>query len=155
LGTIHEGHVATYARISCIVVLQKLKNILAASWVFSVVLDKSTVEGTGYMDVRIRVCLDGKIINAHALALPLRDKNTEVVMFNDLSRLLAGLCENCRDKVLSISTDGGRSMVGSVRGVATRIENVAKPGFLRVWCGLHQIYLVMQRVFEALKSESF
>jgi hypothetical protein len=46
-------------------------------------------------------------------------------------------------------------MVGSVRGVATRMENVAKPGFLRVWCRLHQVDLVMQRVFKALKSESF
>jgi hypothetical protein len=46
-------------------------------------------------------------------------------------------------------------MVGSVRGVATRMENVAKPGFLRVWCGLHQVDIFMQRVFKALKSESF
>jgi hypothetical protein len=67
LGTIHEGQVATYARIACSVVLQKLKDILGASWAFSVALDKSTVEGTGFMDVRIRVCLDGKIINALAL----------------------------------------------------------------------------------------
>jgi hypothetical protein len=136
LGTINEAHVATYARIACSVVLQKLRDILGVSWAFSFALDTSTVEGTGFMDVRIRVCLAGKIINAHALALPLRDKHTGEVMFNELCRLLDALCENWRDKVLSISTDGDRSMVGSVRGVATRMENVAKPGFLRVWCGL-------------------
>jgi hypothetical protein len=145
LGTITEGQVATYARIVCSVVLQKLRDILGESWAFSVSLDTSTVEGTGFMDVRICVCLAGKIINAHALALPLRDIHTGEVMFIELSRLLDALCENWRDKVLPISTDGDRSMVGSVRGVATRMENVSKPGFLRVWCGIHQVDLVMQR----------
>jgi hypothetical protein len=56
------------------------------------------------MDVRIRVCLAGKIINAHALALPLGDKHTGEVMFNELCHFLDALCENWRDKVLSIST---------------------------------------------------
>jgi hypothetical protein len=54
-----------------------------------------------------------------------------------------------------MSTDGERRMVGSVRGVATRMEDVAKPGFLLVWCGIHQVDLVMKRVFTALKSSVF
>jgi hypothetical protein len=46
-------------------------------------------------------------------------------------------------------------MTGSVRGVATRMEQVANPGFIQVWCGLHQVDLVMQRVFKSLKEEEF
>jgi hypothetical protein len=76
-------------------------------------------------------------------------------MFNEISRLLEALCENWREKVLSINMDGDRSMVGSVRGLAARMENVAKPGYLSVWCRLHQVDLFMQRGFKALKWDSF
>jgi hypothetical protein len=50
---------------------------------------------------------------------------------------------------------GWRTQDGSVRGVAARMEDVAKPGFLLVWCGIHQVDLVMKRVFTALKSSVF
>jgi hypothetical protein len=60
LRTIHEELVATYASIACSVVLQKLKDVLGVSWAFSVALDTSTVEGTGFMDTGIRACLAGK-----------------------------------------------------------------------------------------------
>jgi hypothetical protein len=136
-------------------VLQKLKDILGALWAFSVALDTRTVGGTRFMNVRIRVCLAGKIINAHALALHLIDKHTGEVMFNELSRLLEALCENWREKVFSVSTDGDRSAVGSERGVAKRMENVEKHGLLCVRCALHQDYLVMLRVFKALTQGSF
>jgi hypothetical protein len=126
--------VATYARIACSVVLQKLKDILGASWAFSVTLDASTVESTVFMDVGFGICLAGNIINAHALDFPLRDKHTVEVMFNEHSRLLEALCKNWRVKISSFSTDGDCSMAGSVRGDATRMEKVAKPGFVRVWC---------------------
>jgi hypothetical protein len=75
----------------------------------------------------LRLC-SWKIINAHAIALPVSHKHTGEFMFKELSRLLDALCEKWREKVLSISTDGDQSIVGSVRGVATRMENVAKPG---------------------------
>jgi hypothetical protein len=72
----------------------ELKHILGALWAFSVALDISTVEGTVFIDVRIRVRLAGKINNAHALAVPLKDTHTGEVMFKELSRLLEALCEN-------------------------------------------------------------
>jgi hypothetical protein len=96
------------------------------------------VEGTGLKDVKIYVYLVGKIINVHELTLPLRYKHTEVVIFIGISRLLKALCENWRDKGLSVSPDGERSMFGSVRGVATRMENVAKLEFFVSGVGLRK-----------------
>jgi hypothetical protein len=46
-------------------------------------------------------------------------------------------------------------MTGSARGVATRMEQIAKPGFIRVWCGLHQVDLVTYRVFKSLEEKEF
>jgi hypothetical protein len=150
---VHELQVATDARFSCSVVLQKQRDILGASWAFTVALGTSTVEGTGFRDVMIRPFLAGKLIKA--LALPLRDIHTGEIIFNEVSCLLDALCENWRDKVLSMSTDSDRGMVGSVRVVATRMENAAEEVFLRVWCGLHHVDLFMQEAFKSLKSESF
>jgi hypothetical protein len=136
LGTIFEGQVATYTRIACSVVLHVLHCYRK-------------------LDMRIRVSLSGRIIIAHALSLPLKDRHTGMVMFNELSRLLDALCENWRDKVLFISADGDRSMDGSMRGVATRMENISKPVSLRIWCGDHQVDLFVQGVFKYFDSGSF
>jgi hypothetical protein len=155
LGSILEGQVATYARIACIVVLQKLNDILGVLWAFSVALDTSMVGGTGFMVVRIRVCLAGKMINAHGLALHLIDKHAGEVVFNDLSRLREALCENWSEKGLSISKDAERNTAGSERGLATTMENVQKHELLCVRRELHQDDLVMLRVFKSLTQESF
>jgi hypothetical protein len=40
-------------------------------------------------------------------------------------------------------------------GVATRFERVAKPVFFRIWCGMHQLDLVLQAFFYHLIDEEF
>jgi hypothetical protein len=39
-------------------------------------------------------------------------------------------------------------MAGRLSGVVTRIQNVVKPNFMRVWCLLHQIDVIMQKVYK-------
>jgi hypothetical protein len=107
------------------------------------------------MDVRVRVYHDGELLNLHVLAVPLRERHTGEAMFNACCALLDPLCPSWKSKLLSISTDGDRSMVGAVRGVSTRLELVALPGFIRVWCGVHQLDLVMQKVFKSLCDGTF
>eukprot|EP00171_Calliarthron_tuberculosum_P009058 IDg9058t1 len=58
-------------------------------------------------------------------------------------------------KCVVVSTDGTRNMVGQVIGIVTRIQQTCLPGMLRVWCGLHQLDLVMQRVFKLSFEEQF
>ncbi len=39
-------------------------------------------------------------------------------------------------------------MTRHLSGVVTRIQNVVKPNFMRVWCLLHQMDIIMQKVYK-------
>jgi hypothetical protein len=41
-------------------------------------------------------------------------------------------------------------MAGRHQGVITRIHRVAKPGFMRVWCGAHQLDVCMLSFYLAI-----
>ena len=41
-------------------------------------------------------------------------------------------------------------MTGKHQGVITRIQRIAKPGFMRVWCDSHQLELCMQSFYLAI-----
>jgi hypothetical protein len=57
---------------------------------------------------------------------------------------------------LSIAADGERKMTGNIQRVSTRFEQVAQPGFFRIWCGLHQLDLkLFQKCYTSLIDESF
>jgi hypothetical protein len=70
-------------------------------------------------------------------------------------QVMSALCHTWLQKVLGISTDGAASMTGRIKGLATRIQDLASPGFYRVWCLLHQVDLVMQKEFMRLMNGSF
>ncbi|KAH6566146.1 hypothetical protein BASA60_009601 [Batrachochytrium salamandrivorans] len=46
-------------------------------------------------------------------------------------------------------------MTGRIQGLATRIDQCTAGKLIRIWCGLHQLDLVMQRVFKASLDEKF
>jgi hypothetical protein len=46
-------------------------------------------------------------------------------------------------------------MTGQFCGVASRFGYVALPGFYRIWCALHQLELVLQRLYTSLCDDSF
>jgi hypothetical protein len=71
-------------------------------------------------------------------------------MFNAMADVLDMLCENWRE-VLDVTTDGDRSMTGQVRVAASRIERETPDGTIcRVWCGLHQLDSIMQRLLNEI-----
>jgi hypothetical protein len=77
-------------------------------------------------------------------------------MFNAMADVIDNLCENWREKVIGVTTDGDRSMTGQVKGVASRIEKETPDGpICRVWCGLHQLDLIMQRLLKNICDEEF
>jgi len=53
-----------------------------------------------------------------------------------------------KDKLIGCSTDGVANMTRRHSGVVTRIQNVMKPNFMRVWCLLHQMDIIMQKVYK-------
>jgi hypothetical protein len=71
-----------------------------------------------------------------------------------MADVLDKLCENWRENVFGVTTDGVRSMTGQVKGFASRTERETPDGMVcRVWCGLHQLDLIMQRLLKDISDE--
>ncbi len=131
IGTCNDYTTGKYACFACAINLQKLHELLEKAWTFSVALDMSTHMETLYLDIRIRLHFNQhKTVNAHLLAIPLHEHHTSKVelCFDTVAKALDVLCPSWRDIIIGISTDGEKKMTGPVSGVATRFENVTKPG---------------------------
>ena len=76
-------------------------------------------------------------------------------MFELISTALDNLAPEWRSQIVSVTTGGASSMSGQYRGVASHIANVALPDFYRVWCALHQLDLVLQRLYNSLCDDSY
>jgi len=138
---------SNYARVVCAHSLQIISDVIAKMWCFSIALDGSTHQGMSYLDTQIRFFWEGSIHNFHLMAIPLFEKHTGENMFSVLERFFdAVFTESWRSQCISISSDGARNMMGHVRGLVMRISSECSPGLIRIWCGLHQLDLVMQSV---------
>ncbi|KAH9247850.1 hypothetical protein BASA81_014533 [Batrachochytrium salamandrivorans] len=89
------------------------------------------------------------------MTIPLFESHTGENMFATLVKFMNALIPSWRNHLIGVSTDGDRSMAGRIRGLSTRIESEASPGIIRIWCGLHQMDLVMQRVFKSALNEGY
>ena len=156
IGACSDSTISKYARIACAVNLQNISELLEKAWTFSVALDMSTHMSTSYLDIRLRFHLAAcGIINVHFLAIPVYEKHTAAVIFDTASKALDVICPSWRDTIIGVSTDGERKMTGHISGVATRFQNVAKPGFIRIWCGAHQLDIVLQSAYSKLGDNLF
>ena len=156
LGSMCPQKVSSFVRIVCASNLQTISAILKESWAFSIALDGGNNSDTSYLDVRIRVvssCYE--LSNLHLLAIPMRDRHTGEHMYDLASTALDNLAPDWRSRIISVTTDGASSMTGQYRGVASRFAQSALPGFYRVWCALHQLDLVLQRLYNSLCDDSF
>jgi len=63
-------------------------------------------------------------------------------------KLFDAICPLWKDKLIGCSTDKVTNMTRRLSGVVTQIQNVMKPNFMRVWCLLHQIDIIMHKVYK-------
>jgi hypothetical protein len=80
IGSCTTVQAARVARMACAVNLEKISELLCVARAFSIAPGTSTVEGTGYLDSRVCVCVKPEIENLHVLAIPLRDRLTGEIM---------------------------------------------------------------------------
>jgi hypothetical protein len=144
-GGCRELIASKYTRFACAVDLQILSEALEHVSGFSIALDSSTLHGMSYLDVRIRFSLHDVIYNFHILALPLFDRHTGEDMSDVLVQFLNAFYPQWRDILVGSSTDGARSMTGNLGGLSTRFGQCSPAKLIRIWCGLHQLDLVMQK----------
>ena len=155
IGSANEGKVTAYIRIACALNLQKISEVMGSSWTFSLAMDMSTHMETSYLDIRVRLFTGGAIHNFHLIAIPMFSRHTGEEIFVHAAKALDVICPNWRDILVSVSTDGERKMTGRVQGVGTRFEQASKTGFFRLWCGLHQLDIVLQAFFKAIMNDGF
>ena len=118
-------------------------------------MDMSAHMSTSYLDIQIRFFYDSTIHNFHLVAVPMFTCHTGEQINLHAKKILDILCPKWQNIMLSITTDGEKKMTGHIKGVATRFEQAALPGFFRIWSGLHQLDLVLQQFYTELMNNSF
>jgi len=139
--------------------LQRMARHLRHSWAFSIALDSATHQSTSYLDLRFRIFLPAfyDIVNVHAAAFPMFDRHIGEVMYKMVTVFLNVMCPIWIVRLLGISSDGARNMTGRVAGVVTHLSNAMhnECPFIRVWCGAHQLDLIMEYIMNSIVKERF
>ncbi|KAH8944818.1 hypothetical protein BDL97_12G005300 [Sphagnum fallax] len=128
--------VSSFLRVMCASNLQMLSDVLFDCWAFSLALDGATHQSTSYLDIRVRFWAGDNIHNFHLLVLPMNERHMG-------------------DSLIGVATDGARNMTGRHVGLLTFLDNATGPNFIRVWCGAHQLDLIMADVYDNLLKEDF
>jgi hypothetical protein len=148
---VSENDVAKIARIICALSLEMLSEIMRASWAYSVGLDALKDSfGVSMLDLRICIPVNGDIHKFHMLVVPMFVEHSGEEMFKLLSDSLLALDPDWKMKIVGIIIDGATSMTGVRKGIVSRIQAVATKGFIRVWCGAHQLHLALKKTLGRL-----
>jgi hypothetical protein len=103
----------------------------------------------------MRCYFKGDLQNLHLLAIPMQERHTGEYQFNLVVSLLNVHAPNWRHQLVGIATDGASTMSGCIKGTSTRLSNECHSRIFRIWCGAHQLDLVMKRAFNKLCNEKF
>ena len=155
IGNVSAGKVIQVVRSTCGFNFEIIKNVLHDVWAFSIAMDGGTKGTVPYLDVRLRFVVQGKLFNVHFIALPMHESHTGENTFLIISKFLDAMCDNWKKKMISVSTDGASNMQGHHQGAVTRLDEVCYDGFYRIWCGAHQLDLVVQAIFLKMLGNSF
>ena len=155
IGSASEGKITCYIQYVCARNLQNKSEMLVSGWTFSLAMDMFTHIFTSVLDIRIRLFACGAIHNFQLYTIPMFSSHTGEAIFLYSERALDVICPNWRDLIIFISTKGEQKMTDRSQGIATRFERVANPGFFRLWCGLHQLDIVLQQFFRHQSDDEF
>jgi hypothetical protein len=155
LGSASTHDVALKCRILCSINLQYLKELLNNVWCFAIGLDAGNNAGTAYLDVRVRFYIRDNIHNFHLMAIPMKERHTGEYQFDLVTKLLGILAPNWRYQLVGIATDGASTMTGCISGTCTRLAREFHSSIYRIWCGAHQLDLVVKKAFSRLCNETF
>lgn len=108
--------------------------------------------GISFMDQRLRLAVDGLLVNLHLLAIPMFDRHTAVNRVNLITKVMDVINSGWRDKLIRLSSDGENTMTGCRGGVITLLEQQVTNDILRVWCPAHQMDLVMKAAFARIDN---
>lgn len=146
--------VGRYARFICAMNLQCIAELMQQCWAISIALDMETHMAIGFCDIRIRICHKFTVNGFRLPSILVHERHTGENVFNIFARALDALYATWRTKIIGAVMDGEKMMTGRREGVVSRIQNVAKLGFTKVWSGGHQLDICMQAFYLNVR-ESF
>ena len=149
--------VSQYTRALVGACLQDVADLMEHSsvWALSLAFDSSTHFEQSYLDLRVRMCVDGLLCNLHVFCLPLFERHTPENLFNVLRDFLDALYPAWRTKLFNVSTDGDNTMTGRHAGVVTRLSQSAEFKVLRVWCAPHQLDIIVKSTAEGIDEGAY
>lgn len=155
MGSISDGDVASHCRIVCAINYQYLKELLKNVWAFSIAIDAGNNAGTAYLDLRMRCYFKDNLQNLHLMAIPMRERHTGEYQYDLVVAALDVLSPEWRHKLIGVTSDGASAMTGCVQGTCSRLERECNTPIFRIWCGAHQLDLVVKKAFNRLCSDIF
>lgn len=155
IGNVNMDIVISTVRIVCALNFQMLRDILEKTWAFSIAFDGGDKSDTSYLDIRLRFAWRTDLKNVHLCAIPMYESHTGEYMAGLIKKFLVAICPNWQKKLIGIASDGTSSMTGRFKGAVTRLENLSSFSLYRVWCGAHQLDLVIQAALKLLLNKRF
>jgi hypothetical protein len=155
LGSVSDVEVAHHCRIVCAINLQYLKEIFKSVWAFAIAIDAGNNAGTAYLDIRMRCYFKGNVQNFHILAIPMRQRHTGEYQYDLVAETMSVLAPNWRHQLIGITTDGASAMTGCIQGTVTRLSKECHGDVFRIWCGAHQLDLVVKKALNELMDDKF
>jgi hypothetical protein len=155
MGSISDVDVAHHCRMVCAINLQYMKELFRSIWAFAIAIDAGNNAGTAYLDLRMRCFFQGGLHNFHILAIPMRERHTGEYQYDLVVEALNVLAPNWRHQLIGVTTDGASAMTGCAQGTCTRLSNECHGNIFRIWCGAHQLDLVVKKALNELMDEHF
>jgi hypothetical protein len=154
---LNDHEVGKMVRVNVGANLQVLSDVLNHHdvWAFSLTDNESTHQGVSFFDLRIRVCVGGRLFNVHLVVVPFYDRHSTVNFYKMICKLLDQLCSSWRHKLLSVSTDGENTMIRWKGGFVTLMDKESAIEVLHVWCPTHQMDLVIQDATVMISDGAF
>ncbi|KAG1699441.1 hypothetical protein DVH05_012856 [Phytophthora capsici] len=161
-GGCSDHRIAGFVRAVIASNLQKIALMMRSSWAYAIATDASVHQGSSYLDIRVRLWQNGAMQDFHLLTVPAFVQRPASSIMERLQELLDIMDTNWRSKLLGTSTNGGTNtgrntgVTGSQQGLSARLTTVVnKRGFYLIWCGVHQLELVVKNCVTAFCEKAF
>ncbi len=154
-----RDEISNFVRVVCAINLQQIADLLRRSWAFSLALDFATHQSTSFFDLRFQVFIPNyhSIINLHGCALPMFGRHTGDIMSTMVNKFLTVLYPDWTICLFGLTSNGACNMTGRVANVVTRLNVTMHSDcyLIRIWCGAHQLDLVMEDIMNNVIKEQF
>lgn len=150
LDIINVLKIATFVRVQC----RAIFNILRMRWAFSIAVYASTCMNISYVDICARFFTKPFLWFISYINFVVRISYLFVTVWN-FFKLLDVLSPNRRSQLISATSDAARNMTGHVSGVIMRLQQCSLEEFISVWCILHQLDILLQKVYMKLDGDAW